>query len=126
MQAARHATGRPSTFRAACERRPGTPIALRQGARVIEDSRRLRVETSDPKETRFSIPRSSLGPSGSRWGGIGGGDLRETAVRIDICVTFETSSTGCDARAQKTECSVASWGNGESFQVCHPGDPHPT
>ena len=32
-----------ATYRAACERWPGTPIALRQGARVIEDSRRLRV-----------------------------------------------------------------------------------
>ena len=32
-----------ATFRAACERWPGTPIALRQGARVIEDSRRLRL-----------------------------------------------------------------------------------
>jgi len=28
---------------AACERWPGTPITLRRGARVIEDSRRLRV-----------------------------------------------------------------------------------
>jgi hypothetical protein len=28
---------------APCERWPGTPITLRQGARVIEDSRRLRV-----------------------------------------------------------------------------------
>ena len=32
-----------ATFRAACERWPGTPITLRQGARVIEDSRRLRT-----------------------------------------------------------------------------------
>ena len=32
-----------ATFRAACERWPGTPITLRQGARVIEDSRRLRM-----------------------------------------------------------------------------------
>jgi len=32
-----------ATFRAACERWPGAPITLRQGARVIEDSRRLRV-----------------------------------------------------------------------------------
>jgi len=32
-----------ATYRAACERWPGTPITLRQGARVIEDSRRLRV-----------------------------------------------------------------------------------
>jgi len=32
-----------ATFRAACERWPGTPITLRQGARVIEDSQRLRV-----------------------------------------------------------------------------------
>ena len=29
-----------ATFRAACERWPGTPITLRQGERVIEDSRR--------------------------------------------------------------------------------------
>jgi hypothetical protein len=28
---------------AACERWPGTPITLRQDARVIEDSRRLRT-----------------------------------------------------------------------------------
>jgi hypothetical protein len=40
---ARHATGRRSTFLAACERWPDTFITLRQGARVIEDSRRLRV-----------------------------------------------------------------------------------
>jgi hypothetical protein len=32
-----------ATYRAACLRWPGTPITLRQGARVIEDSRRLRV-----------------------------------------------------------------------------------
>jgi len=32
-----------ATFHAACERWPGTPITLRQGARVIEDSRRLRM-----------------------------------------------------------------------------------
>src|SRR5215831_13920805 len=36
-----------ATYRAACERWPGTPITLRQGARVIEDSRRLRVAWSD-------------------------------------------------------------------------------
>ena len=32
-----------ATFLAACQRWPGTPITLRPGARVIEDSRRLRV-----------------------------------------------------------------------------------
>jgi len=32
-----------ATFHAASQRWPGTPITLRQGARVIEDSRRLRV-----------------------------------------------------------------------------------
>jgi hypothetical protein len=32
-----------ATYRAACERWPGTPITLRQDARVIEDSPRLRV-----------------------------------------------------------------------------------
>jgi len=35
-----------ATFRATCERWPGTPITLRQGARVIEDSRHLRVVSS--------------------------------------------------------------------------------
>jgi len=32
-----------ATFRAACQRWPGIPINLLQGARVIEDSRRLRT-----------------------------------------------------------------------------------
>jgi hypothetical protein len=31
------------TYRAACERWPGTAITLRQGARVIDDSRRTRI-----------------------------------------------------------------------------------
>jgi hypothetical protein len=32
-----------ATYHAAIKRWPGTPISLRQGARVIEDSRRLRL-----------------------------------------------------------------------------------
>ena len=36
-----------ATFHAACKRWPYTPITLRQGARVIEDSRRLRLVSSD-------------------------------------------------------------------------------
>ena len=32
-----------ATFRAVCQRWPSTPIALRQGARVIEDSRHVRM-----------------------------------------------------------------------------------
>ena len=35
--------GALATFLAACQRWPGTPITLRQGARVIENRRRLRV-----------------------------------------------------------------------------------
>jgi len=35
-----------ATYRATCERWPGTPVTLRQGARVIEDSRRLRMVSS--------------------------------------------------------------------------------
>jgi hypothetical protein len=35
-----------ATFRAACKRWPDIPITLRQGARVIEDSRHLRVVSS--------------------------------------------------------------------------------
>ena len=36
-----------ATFKAACERWPKAAITLRQGARVIEDSRRLRLAWSD-------------------------------------------------------------------------------
>ena len=36
-----------ATYRAAIERWPNTPITLRQGTRVIEDSRRLRLAWSD-------------------------------------------------------------------------------
>jgi hypothetical protein len=36
-------SGRARSYRAACQRWSGTPITLRQGARVIEDSRRLRL-----------------------------------------------------------------------------------
>ena len=36
-----------ATYRAAVERWPNIPITLRQGARVIEDSRRLRLAWSD-------------------------------------------------------------------------------
>ena len=36
-----------ATFRAACERWPGAPITLRQGARVIEDSAELRLAWAD-------------------------------------------------------------------------------
>jgi glucose-6-phosphate 1-dehydrogenase len=32
-----------ATFLAACQRWSGIPITLRQGARVLEDSRRVRV-----------------------------------------------------------------------------------
>ena len=32
-----------ATYRAACQRWPGTPVTLRQGARVVEDSRHLRL-----------------------------------------------------------------------------------
>ena len=36
-----------ATFKAACERWPKAAITLRQDARVIEDSRRLRLAWSD-------------------------------------------------------------------------------
>jgi hypothetical protein len=36
-----------ATYRAAIKRWPNTPITLRQGARVIEDSRHLRVAWAD-------------------------------------------------------------------------------
>ena len=39
-----------ATYHAACERWPGTPITLRQGAHVIEDSRRLRMASGSRQE----------------------------------------------------------------------------
>ena len=41
-----------ATYRAACERWPGTPITLRQDARVIEDSRRTRMASWSGKGSR--------------------------------------------------------------------------
>jgi hypothetical protein len=41
-----------ATYHAVCERWPGTSITLRQGARVIEDSRRLRMASWSGKGTR--------------------------------------------------------------------------
>jgi hypothetical protein len=41
-----------ATYRAACERWPGAPITLRQGARVIEDSRRTRTALWSGKGSR--------------------------------------------------------------------------
>ena len=41
-----------ATYRAACERWPDTPITLRQGARVIEDSRRTRTASWSNKGSR--------------------------------------------------------------------------
>jgi hypothetical protein len=41
-----------ATYRAACQRWPGTPVTLRQGARVIEDSRRTRTASWSNKGSR--------------------------------------------------------------------------
>src|SRR2546429_8045841 len=41
------------TYRAACQRWPGIPVTLRQGARVIEDSRRLRRVSSQEERRRL-------------------------------------------------------------------------
>jgi hypothetical protein len=49
-----------ATYRAACERWPDTPISLRQGARVIEDSRRLRMAWSDKGRTRSRGVETSI------------------------------------------------------------------
>src|SRR5262249_61088164 len=58
-----------ATFRAACERWPGVPITLRQGAHVIEDSRRLRLAWTN-KGRQGVKPRSKhtvtpMGPGGT-------------------------------------------------------------
>jgi hypothetical protein len=45
-----------ATYLAACQRWPGTPITLRQGTRVIEDSRQTRQGTrviEDSRQTRL-------------------------------------------------------------------------
>jgi len=44
-----------ATYHAACERWPGTPITLRQGARVIEDSRRLCVASGSRSALRVAL-----------------------------------------------------------------------
>jgi len=41
-----------ATYRAACELWPGAPITLRQGARVIEDSRQTRSASWSGKGSR--------------------------------------------------------------------------
>src|SRR5215469_9978302 len=41
-----------ATYHAACQRWPGTPITLRQGVRVIEDSRRTRTASWSNKGSR--------------------------------------------------------------------------
>jgi len=49
-----------ATYPAACERWLGAPITVRQGARVIEDSRRLRLAWSDKGReggVRTSLPQ---------------------------------------------------------------------
>jgi len=51
-----------ATFCAACERWPGTPITLRQGARVIEDSRRLRMAQFRAKAGRRQSQSLGVSP----------------------------------------------------------------
>jgi len=66
-----------ATFRAACERWPGTPITLRQGARVIEDSRRTRLaawtEPGGPSKARTRLCAHGAAISGV---GCAGGQNR--------------------------------------------------
>jgi len=69
-----------ATYRAACECWPGTPIALRQGARVIEDSRRLRVASWSDKGSRSGGRRGSVGSTGLP------GRQTSTAVRAVVRV----------------------------------------
>jgi hypothetical protein len=59
-----------ATYRAAVERWPGLPITLRQGSRVIEDSRRTRTASWSNKGSRESgrvcrTLRHSLAGTGS-------------------------------------------------------------
>jgi hypothetical protein len=44
-----------AAFRAACQRWPGAPITLRQCARVIEDSRRLRMASWSDKSRQGGL-----------------------------------------------------------------------
>jgi hypothetical protein len=57
-----------ATFRAACERWPGTPITLRQGARVIEDSRRhpkRPKQALTPRPALRAVANRADGPKGA-------------------------------------------------------------
>src|SRR5439155_24163769 len=55
-----------ATYLAACQRWPGTPITLRQGTRVIEDSRQTRLvwvllSSSPAKVDAVALTRSDRG-----------------------------------------------------------------
>jgi hypothetical protein len=63
-----------ATYQAAIKRWRGAPITLRQGARVIEDSRRLRVAWSD-QGRQGGLRRSEL-----RMEEDGTGDEKRAAV----------------------------------------------
>jgi hypothetical protein len=61
-----------ATFRAACERCPNPPSTLRQGARVVEDSRSLRLAWSDK------------GRQDGRWGALSGPQSTEEIVMKEL------------------------------------------
>lgn len=78
-----------ATYRAAVERWPGTPITLRQGARVIEDSRRLRLASWDTgsrsgRDATTSASHDRPGRLSTLWrdqSGVNfGGEVRTIAV----------------------------------------------
>jgi hypothetical protein len=81
-----------------------------------------RRDRDDPKQKKLPTPRRPGSPArvppvipGAKRFPVGKdrlGDHRETAFG-DICVTFETAPPGATP-GRRTECSVASWGNGES------------
>jgi hypothetical protein len=91
-----------ATYRAACERWPGTPITLRQGARVIEDSRRLRMASWSDKGRARAGFRKSRGP----------GSVGETP---------QPAATGAHSMAGMGHCRSGATSNSNSLAPLHSG-----
>jgi len=56
-----------ATYLAACQRWPGTPITLRQGTRVIEDSRQTRLVWVSLCTLDYSRARPRWPAAGQAW-----------------------------------------------------------
>jgi hypothetical protein len=68
-----------ATYRAACERWPGTVITLRQGARVVEDNRRTHVASLPDEGRQRAVKREAEEQGGGNGGAKGSSPATEGA-----------------------------------------------